>query len=739
MELKMYQVDAKEDIIRCLNRILESEDSDKDTVTLESVMGSGKTHVAAAVIEELNKNEKYSFIWLTPGKGELDIQSRNKLFELITTGNCFLADDLIGKNEIDIGDIVVINYEKINRENNKLNQEGDNASLKTILENTRQDHKIILIVDESHNTYDSEKTIRIVSDVIKPAAILEVSATPKINSSRSYHVSIDIGKVIGAGMVKKDGVINPGLENIDNLEDKYSTQIVIAGAINQQDLIINAYKHIHIDIMPLVLIQLADSEKGDDSKEEVLEELSSQGYTIDNGAVSVWTAKEKINIEDIESNGNKVRFLIFKQALVLGWNCPRAHILVILRESKNKSFRIQTLGRIYRTAEGKHYGDPVIDRAYMFTNMSGVMFNIEKDAFTSSPNRLKDMSSSIKSEYKMTTLKSFYKVRETQGDITAKIRERLYVLNALEKILGISLNGDYASNINKATKSGMDFSTKYKESIMIDKELSFRSLNSEEDIIADKSIAFKLSDTEIYYAFLTILKAHMQGFPPARSIQTVKEALYNVIEICFGIKSTIESQRIVVNNVSLFGKVLDEAISKYKSDKPKEESENKKENRVYDWSIPKKDYYSSDVYEEVDYKKYAMSKCFLEKTRSNPERDFEKLLETNDNISWWWKNGKSAEQYFGIRYVDSKGKERTFYPDYIIYTTNGKIIIVDTKSGRTADDAGPRSNALRIYLAHNSTKDQPLDGGIVVNNEVFVGPEYKIEDRKNWIPISEIL
>ncbi|MBK8698450.1 MAG: hypothetical protein IPN29_02455 [Saprospiraceae bacterium] len=46
-----------------------------------------------------------------------------------------------------------------------------------------------------------------------------------------------------------------------------------------------------------------------------------------------------------------VEFLLFKQAIDTGWDCPRAHILVKLRDIQSYTFEVQTVGRILRMPE----------------------------------------------------------------------------------------------------------------------------------------------------------------------------------------------------------------------------------------------------------------------------------------------------------------------------------------------------------------------------------------------------
>lgn len=44
---------------------------------------------------------------------------------------------------------------------------------------------------------------------------------------------------------------------------------------------------------------------------------------------------------------------VIKQAVATGWDCPRAHILVKLRENMDERFEIQMIDRIRRMPEAR--------------------------------------------------------------------------------------------------------------------------------------------------------------------------------------------------------------------------------------------------------------------------------------------------------------------------------------------------------------------------------------------------
>ena len=92
--------------------------------------------------------------------------------------------------------------------------------------------------------------------------------------------------------------------------------------------------------------------------------------------------------------------------LATGWDCPRAHILVKLRDNMSETFEIQTIGRIRRMPEAKHYDCDLLDCCYLFTLdekfTESVKLSLGKDA-------LEAYRVFLKSEHRSFTLISEYK------------------------------------------------------------------------------------------------------------------------------------------------------------------------------------------------------------------------------------------------------------------------------------------------------------------------------------------
>ena len=115
----------------------------------------------------------------------------------------------------------------------------------------------------------------------------------------------------------------------------------------------------------MIVVQIPNkSEKLQDDVERWFE---TQGVTYENGQLAVWLSDMHENLEGIEEINAPSVAVIIKQAVATGWDCPRAAILVKLRDNMDETFEIQTIGRIRRMPEAHHYGKDLLDSCYLYT------------------------------------------------------------------------------------------------------------------------------------------------------------------------------------------------------------------------------------------------------------------------------------------------------------------------------------------------------------------------------------
>ncbi len=102
--------------------------------------------------------------------------------------------------------------------------------------------------------------------------------------------------------------------------------------------------------------------------------------TIENQRLAIWLSEDKTNKDLIDINNSPVEVLLFKQAIATGWDCPRAQILVMFRQIGVLTFQIQTVGRILRMPEQKHYEDEILNKAYVYTDLEKNSILVQESA-----------------------------------------------------------------------------------------------------------------------------------------------------------------------------------------------------------------------------------------------------------------------------------------------------------------------------------------------------------------------
>jgi type III restriction enzyme len=382
--LKNFQTKAVSDLIHKSQKLLKLSGNRK--LIFRSPTGSGKTIMMAEYIERfvLDKisSDDFCFIWATPRK-TLTLQSKSKLEKYFQYKKLLKCSEFheLQDNKISTNEVLFLNWESINKSNkNTIVRDNErDFYLQKILENTRDEKReVILIIDESHHHATSEISKNLISEFSAKISV-EVSATPTIINPDEI-INVDIEDVKLEALIKKSVKLNEGLENIYENERikiklKDGTEnFILNEAINKRNVLLDSYKKENKKINPLLLIQLPDRKTGEEDRLKTEIEVflkKKHNISIDNGKLAIYLSEDKQNLENISKNDNAVEVLIFKQAIALGWDCPRAQILVLFRDWKNLSFSIQTIGRIMRMPDAisGYYQNDELNHSYVFTNL----------------------------------------------------------------------------------------------------------------------------------------------------------------------------------------------------------------------------------------------------------------------------------------------------------------------------------------------------------------------------------
>ena len=696
-------------------------DSNKICV-FKSPTGSGKTIMMAELIKRLvddrQDGKEIAFIWIAVHK--LHDQSKDKLeryYESSMAVTCSFFEDLQDR-QIQDKEILFFNWHSINQEKNIYIRDNEHEfNLSKVIENTKDEGRvIILVIDESHHTATSEKSREVIMK-IDPKITIEVSATPKI-SNTDFVQSVDLQEVKNEEMVKKSVRLN---FNIKDEQDSTTDELIIKTALDKRRELKRQYENENSDVNPLVLIQLPDSRKGMlDRKEQVIRLLDSRfGINTDNGRLAIYLSERdsKVNLENIEKNENEVEVLVFKQAITVGWDCPRSSILVLFREWKKFEFSIQTIGRIIRMPEMKHYDGDGLNHAYVYTNIEEVQIaeDVAKDYITIYESlRRDDLVDDV-------DLKSVYLRRRHEK---TRLNAEFY------RIFPDIANKQHLANQIALNVKRLD------QKLITDAEIAEldKVQNPRGALLVRKSDARNLQDR--FDAFVMDM---VEPFARVHSSGVVKRCIYQFFEKNTPVTNLMDMATLTLSpkNKRHFVRTISEAKSRFSSDVV--EKINRETEDIPKWNVPQSIEYTK-VYREKDYKKYVMSPAYI-KTGIQNEIRFMDFLEKANGVKWWFKNGTNDKKYFAIKYCDlDAGKPRGFYVDFVIRMHDGRIGLFDTKAGFTARIAKVKAEALSRYVMDNKSKR--VFGGITVfengewlynDNEEYA---YDGSDFSDWKPLD---
>lgn len=705
----------------------------KQVITVKAPTGSGKTIISINFIDEYlsNVNKNTAFIWLCPGKGDLEEQSRKKMIKIAPTRNAQNLFDALN-NGFTAESTTFINWELVTKSGNKAISEGERKNLfDRIAEAHRANIEFIIIIDEEHsnNTAKAQNII----NAISAKHIIRMSATAVENKRYEFY-EIDEIDVINAGLITKALYVNEGIENGEEISNDYDRLLDLAD--EKRKNIAQRYIDLHKDIRPLVLIQFPNGQP--ETIKAVEDKLATMGYTYNNGMVSKWMSEDKKDLpENITDNDATPIFLLMKQAISTGWDCPRAKILVKLREGMNEQFEIQTIGRIRRMPEAKHYEDDLLDFCYVYTYdetwKNGLLSNMDKAYETrrlflkdkcknfTLEKQIRDLDFSILGEREILNKVYDFLVKKYHLGVNKKQNEEIlndagYIIgNAL---VGETIQGKYIKTETTATENVTRIST----SRLINTHThGIYLLHSTDEI--KKVLGLSTAKTK-----LILERLFRKGLN-----QNKKICNFN----------TNEFYAFIINNE----KKLKEDFKEVTADMVMQPGL-KVFTKTATFRIPEQDFFKYDpsVKREVEY----LSNAYAEYTsgfntsliRSRSEQLFEQYCEKKDDVEWVYKNGDSGQQYFSIVYVDGIHKQWLFYADYIVMKKDGTVWIIETKGGENKGQnknidkqIGNKFNAFKNYAEKKNIKwgfVRDLDNQLYINNTEF---SLDLADE-HWVPLE---
>ena len=721
--------------IRAISELMKAmEDSNRDIV-LKSCTGSGKTIILTHFMDEYFKSYPQTiFVWLTPGKGSLEEQSKEKMDKYIHGSNTKLLSDIMTSG-FEENDACFINWEKLTKKGNNALKDSERTNFFEHIEKAHRDGlHFNIIVDESHQN----QTIKAdaIMQYFKADKIIRCSATPT-DIKQATLINIPEADVIAEGLIKKMLIINENFAN--NVVVDNEIEYLLEKAFEKQRELHATFLKNSAEINPLILVQIPN--KNDVLQDEIERWFEKQGVTYENGQLACWLSDKHENIEDITNkNANSVAVII-KQAIATGWDCPRAHILVKLRDNMSETFEIQTIGRIRRMPEARHYENDALDSCYLYTLdekfTEGVKLNLGNGALSAAKLFLKN-------EYKSIELTCL------QRSGIAVTRDSKRALMAVAQYFAdkFGTGSNLQENQKRLLANGFFFDVDI-----------VRSTKSGEVATLESKVGERLNDV----TFRIQLNTHEHGREYHHAVAkmgldiTLEYAQMNtIIRKLFVAGSNYSKKILSLTNREIYSFVLNNEWLLKDSIRSAMAHEMNQMNLQFNRIVPKKFIIPQECL--FTYDANAKLQSTMDKNvyngylssaevRSAPEKLFEKFCEQNGKVTWWYKNGDKGNEYFSLVYEDNFGKEKMFYPDYLV-GIGSDTWIIETKGGFSQSG---ESQDIDIYSAKKFTvlkqylEKYHMKGGFVRQDKhsqvlCICTEEYNDDiNSQNWTVLEQTL
>jgi type III restriction enzyme len=328
---------------------------------LEAPTGAGKTLIAGHIVEKFSALEAVVWFWFAPFKGVTGQTASALRAELPGLRLRELSEDRQAADSRS-GDVFVTTWQTVAtrvKDSRNVHRPGEqNLTIEELVAALRQKKlRIGVVVDEAHHGFFSTgaetQAMKFFRETLRPEYTVLVTATPDDADIEKFEKSLGLSKLnrttinrqepVDEGLIK-EGIkcvayfAPPGQEALVDYEDVALREGVALHRKLKADL-----KKLGVDLTPLMLVQVDSKDK---SVERAKERLLALGFT--ETQIAIHTAEEPDSGLLALANDEAREVLVFKMAVALGFDAPRAFTLVSMRAARDEDFGVQLVGRILR-------------------------------------------------------------------------------------------------------------------------------------------------------------------------------------------------------------------------------------------------------------------------------------------------------------------------------------------------------------------------------------------------------